>query len=98
MLFQRSEHHDERNALLVYHSPEIFDRGVQRALRRNEQLVVPLYGCVDVICVDVRIINVFIALDQPDTRMLDCHSERKLVRLCCLSRKKIISRGGTYKV
>ena len=90
MLFQRSEHHDERNALLVYHSPEIFDRGVQRALRRNEQLVVPLYGCVDVICVDIRIINVFIALDQPDTRMLDCHSERKLVRLCYLPGKKII--------
>lgn len=63
VLFQRSEHHDERNALLVHLSPEIFDRGVKGALSGDKQLVVPLYGCVNVICVDVRIINVFIALD-----------------------------------
>ena len=80
VLLQCSEHHDERNALLVHHAPEIFDRSVQRPLRRNKQLVVPLDGCVDVICVDVRIIDVFIALYQSHPRVLDWQNERKLVR------------------
>ena len=72
VLLKRGEHHNERYALLVNHSPEIFDRCVQGPLRRDKQLVVPLNRRVDVVRIDVRVVDVFIALDQSDPSVLDC--------------------------
>ena len=72
VLLERREHHDKRHALLVDRSPEIFDRRVQGPLRRDEKLIIPLDRRVDVVRIDVRVVDVFIALDESDSGVLDC--------------------------
>ena len=87
VLLERREHHDERHALLVHRSPEIFDRRVQGALRRDEKLIIALNRRVDVVRIDVRVVDVFIALDESDPGVLDCeHTETDQTEL---TRKKI---------
>jgi hypothetical protein len=40
VLLQVGQHNDQRDALLVHHTPEVLDGRLKRPLRRNEQLVV----------------------------------------------------------
>ena len=40
VLLEVREHHDERHSLLVYHAPEVLYGRLQRALCRDEQLIV----------------------------------------------------------
>ena len=71
VLFESGEHDYEGYPFLVDHSPEIFDCCVQGPLRRDKQLVIPLNRRIDVVCIDVRVVNVFISLDQSDPSVLD---------------------------
>ena len=71
VLFQMGEHDDERDSFLVDHAPEILNSRLERALRRDEQLIVSRDARVDEVRVDIRIANVFVSLNETHTRMLD---------------------------
>jgi len=71
MLLEVGEHDDERDALLVDHAPEVLNGGVEGALRRDEQLVVARDCRIYIVRIDVRVVDVFITLNQTHASMLE---------------------------
>ena len=71
VLFQMRQHDDERDSFLVNHAPEILYCRLQRALRRNEQLVVSRDTGVDEVGVDIRVANVLVSLNEAHSGVLD---------------------------
>ena len=71
MLLQVGKHYDEGDTFIVHHAPEVLDRRLKRALSRDEQLVVARNRRVDVVCIDVRIGDVLVALNESHTCVLN---------------------------
>ena len=71
VLLEVRQHDDERDSLLVNHSPEVFYCCLEWPLRSDEQLVVATDRSVNEVGVDVRITYVLITLDQTDARVFD---------------------------
>jgi len=71
MFLGMCQHDDERDLLLVDHAPEVLLCLRQWPLRRNKQLVVLGRARVNVVCVDVRIVDVLVPLQQAYLRVLE---------------------------
>ena len=66
-----AEHDDELHFLLVDHAPEVLAGGWKGPLGGDEELVVLVRRCVDVVGVYERIINISVPLHQPNPCVLD---------------------------
>ena len=71
MLLRLSQINNQPRALLQNHAPKVLLGLRQRALRRDERLVIELDGAVDVVGVDVRVGNVGAALHEADASVLE---------------------------
>ena len=71
ILLSVSQHNNQGYTFLVYHTPKIFNRRLERALGRDEQLVVTFQCCIDVVSIYVRVISIIIPLSEPYLRMFD---------------------------
>lgn len=71
VLLEVREHHDQRHSLLVYHSPKVLNGDLQWALRCYEKLIVSRDGSVDVVCIDVAVVDVLVALDETHSCVLE---------------------------
>lgn len=53
VLLQVRQHDDQRDSFLIDHAPEVLNCGLERALRRDKQLIVAAHGRVNEVGVDV---------------------------------------------
>jgi len=69
MFFSVGQHYYERAVIMVDHSPEILSGAFKRPLGSNEELIISGYRRIDVVSVYVRVVDVFIALEQTYSRV-----------------------------
>ena len=71
ILLSMSQHNNQRYTFLVYHTPKIFNRRLERTLSRDKQLVVTFQCCINVVSINVRVISIIVPLSEPNLRMFD---------------------------
>ena len=71
VLLEMGKHDDQWNFFLVNHTPEVLDCRLKRSLSGDKKLIVWTDRRINVIRVDVRVVDVLIALDQTNARVLN---------------------------
>ena len=71
VLLQVCQHDNQRDALLVNHAPKVLDSRFKRSLCCDKELVIASDRCVDEVRIDIRIIDVFIPLDEANASMFN---------------------------
>jgi hypothetical protein len=69
--FVTGQHDDQLNFLLPNHAPKILYGVREGPLSRDEKLIVLSSGGIDVVCIDIRIIDIGVSLCQPHASVLD---------------------------